>query len=530
MPLINPPTATDALVKINGSSMITGPLKFNAIGSPSYSPWAFNGAIVIGTYTLHFAPTGGTTFDFSFTTTVVDPFSQALAFVAAFNADATVIANGFRAYDFNNQVNELGPTLSATNQWVFVGLRAINYVVTQVSSTAGIQTNGSPTPAIVGAYLQLKNLGSPTLSSDAISKGYVDGNFLNLSGAKPMTGSLSFIIGNPMTFGLGFVPTPTGAYTLTITPSVGSPFTFTYYASTSDHNAEAPLLVQYFNADASTKTTGFRAYDAFHSAPSFGEKIAFSFGNQFGIVGPNQVSFTVAISGNGALVSLGQTYAASSTINNYNITGLKDPVNPQDAATKAFVLANAGSSGANATLSNLMSPTSVNQGLIPSIQGSLDLGGVNTQWGSIYGLNIYAGSTDKAIMGYQGSSVSSAFQNNNLPSTPGAFFTTYEGDLTLSPAVSGQAARSAYMTTPSYNGVTTGKIVFATGNSGTVDSGPIILKTGTAGANRGKITLDAVLNLPVQSTPATPVNGDMWFDGTSLKLRVAGVTRTVMLV
>lgn len=91
-------TADQFKVKINGSSVITGPLKFNAIGSPSYSPWAFNGAIVIGTYTLHFAPTGGTAFNFSFTTTVVDPFSQALAFVAAFNADATVIANGFRAY------------------------------------------------------------------------------------------------------------------------------------------------------------------------------------------------------------------------------------------------------------------------------------------------------------------------------------------------------------------------------------------------------------------------------------------------
>lgn len=37
------------------------------------------------------------------------------------------------------------------------------------------------------------------------------------------------------------------------------------------------------------------------------------------------------------------------------------------------------------------------------------------------------------------------------------------------------------------------------------------------------------INLGTNSAPASPQNGDMWFDGTSLKLRVGGVTKTVTL-
>lgn len=37
------------------------------------------------------------------------------------------------------------------------------------------------------------------------------------------------------------------------------------------------------------------------------------------------------------------------------------------------------------------------------------------------------------------------------------------------------------------------------------------------------------INMGTVSAPASPQNGDMWFDGTSLKLRVGGVTKTVTL-
>lgn len=37
----------------------------------------------------------------------------------------------------------------------------------------------------------------------------------------------------------------------------------------------------------------------------------------------------------------------------------------------------------------------------------------------------------------------------------------------------------------------------------------------------------AGLNLPAGVAPTSPVNGDMWYDGTSLFIRLNGVTKTV---
>jgi len=37
----------------------------------------------------------------------------------------------------------------------------------------------------------------------------------------------------------------------------------------------------------------------------------------------------------------------------------------------------------------------------------------------------------------------------------------------------------------------------------------------------------ASINIPGGTDPSAPANGDMWFDGTSLKFRAAGVTRTI---
>ncbi len=49
----------------------------------------------------------------------------------------------------------------------------------------------------------------------------------------------------------------------------------------------------------------------------------------------------------------------------------------------------------------------------------------------------------------------------------------------------------------------------------------------------GKITTlasaigKAGFNLPSGTAPTTPVDGDLWYDGTGLKVRIAGVTKTV---
>jgi hypothetical protein len=43
-------------------------------------------------------------------------------------------------------------------------------------------------------------------------------------------------------------------------------------------------------------------------------------------------------------------------------------------------------------------------------------------------------------------------------------------------------------------------------------------------------TASATLRIPSGTAPTSPVNGDIWFDGTDLKIRVAGVTRTIVLL
>lgn len=42
-------------------------------------------------------------------------------------------------------------------------------------------------------------------------------------------------------------------------------------------------------------------------------------------------------------------------------------------------------------------------------------------------------------------------------------------------------------------------------------------------------TTRATLNIPSGTAPTSPVDGDIWFDGTNLKIRVSGVTKTVTI-
>ncbi len=61
--------------------------------------------------------------------------------------------------------------------------------------------------------------------------------------------------------------------------------------------------------------------------------------------------------------------------------------------------------------------------------------------------------------------------------------------------------------------------------------------TATTGQFSGKVQLAASstaaagLNFPATGVaPTSPINGDMWFDGTDLKIRIGGVTKTVTVV
>jgi hypothetical protein len=44
------------------------------------------------------------------------------------------------------------------------------------------------------------------------------------------------------------------------------------------------------------------------------------------------------------------------------------------------------------------------------------------------------------------------------------------------------------------------------------------------------VTARASLRIPSGTAPTSPVNGDIWFDGTNLQMRIGGVTRTFTLI
>jgi hypothetical protein len=43
-------------------------------------------------------------------------------------------------------------------------------------------------------------------------------------------------------------------------------------------------------------------------------------------------------------------------------------------------------------------------------------------------------------------------------------------------------------------------------------------------------TSAAQINLASSTAPTSPANGDIWFDGTDIKMRIGGVTKTFTLI
>ncbi len=77
------------------------------------------------------------------------------------------------------------------------------------------------------------------------------------------------------------------------------------------------------------------------------------------------------------------------------------------------------------------------------------------------------------------------------------------------------------------NDVASGNIKFAAGGSSTAhltiaSTGKVLYAAAT--------TAKAQINLASGTAPTTPVDGDIWFDGTNLKMQIGGVTKTFTLI
>jgi hypothetical protein len=99
---------------------------------------------------------------------------------------------------------------------------------------------------------------------------------------------------------------------------------------------------------------------------------------------------------------------------------------------------------------------------------------------------------------------------------------------------SGTATYSAYSILPTINqtgtanGITRGLYINPT-LTAAADFRAIEVANGTT-VLAPSVTARASLRIPSGTAPTSPVNGDIWFDGTNLNVRIAGVTRTIVVL
>lgn len=120
--------------------------------------------------------------------------------------------------------------------------------------------------------------------------------------------------------------------------------------------------------------------------------------------------------------------------NSTNIVSVADPVSPQDAATKNYVDTMSG--GANTTLSNLTSPTAINQDLLPGITNNNEIGSSSFQWGTVHVGSLYRNGNERfnLTLGQlkdSSSVVAINLDNRNLQDTSGAVRVNWSGSETI---------------------------------------------------------------------------------------------------
>jgi hypothetical protein len=129
--------------------------------------------------------------------------------------------------------------------------------------------------------------------------------------------------------------------------------------------------------------------------------------------------------------------------------------------------------------------------------------------------------------------------NTTMPISGAAFTSTSGTQIGLSfggsfAPTSGTATYSAYSILPTINqtgtanGITRGLHINPT-LTAAADFRAIEVTAGTT-VLAPSVTARASLRIPSGTAPTSPVNGDIWFDGTDIKMRIGGVTKTFTLI
>ena len=154
-------------------------------------------------------------------------------------------------------------------------------------------------------------------------------------------------------------------------------------------------------------------------------------------------------------------------------------------------------------------------------------GGQNTYFGySIATGSTSTGSRNTAIGGAAIANISSGSDNVIVGYTAAAALTTGTNNIIIGAAANTSGAAVT-------NEIVIGASVTGAGSNtttiGTTATTKTIIQAGTLQLPAGT-TARASLNIASGAAPTAPNDGDIWFDGTNIKMRIGGVTKTFTLV
>jgi hypothetical protein len=184
------------------------------------------------------------------------------------------------------------------------------------------------------------------------------------------------------------------------------------------------------------------------------------------------------------------------------------------------------------------------------------LGNSSTTFAAIYG-NIGIGTTTDAgfkldvngtarMNSIQGPGTATLTLQSHVGSTAGItvqFASAQSATSTDKPIISAIGTFNPTSGTATFAGLSFTATINQTGTATGITRGLYINPTLTAAADfraievasgitvlAPSVTARASLRIPSGTAPTSPVNGDIWFDGTNLNVRIAGVTRTIVVL
>ena len=249
------------------------------------------------------------------------------------------------------------------------------------------------------------------------------------------------------------------------------------------------------------------------------------------------------------------TYAASSIIPTINQTGGANGItrglyiNPTLTAAADFraIETTVGKVCLNTTSGNTMIGTTTDAGFKLDVNGTTRLNGLS----SINGVGV--ANTALAVYGNGNGGGNYLFRMYDASAVE-RFYLTASGNFRLNGATDTSTTgtdekwRMVLNFAPTsgtreHNGIYLTQTINQTGGANGISRGLLIQPTLTAAADyraievtagttvlAPSVTARASLRIPSGTAPTSPVNGDIWFDGTDIKMRIGGVTKTFTLI